>query len=69
MLICVYVVCHLRSQLPDQALFDACKDGDGEYVGSVIGLGVEMDWDREFEVEVEGEGSRYQVCYCVFVSV
>ena len=57
----------LPSQLPDQALFDACKDGDVEYVGSVIGLGVEMDWDREFEVE--DEGSRYQVCYCVFVSV
>ena len=47
----VVYVCQLRSQLPDQALFDACKDGDVEYVGSVIGLGVEMDWDREFEVE------------------
>ena len=57
----VYIVCQLRSQLPDQALFDACKDGDVEYVGSVIGLGVEMDWDREFEVDIEDEGREYIV--------
>ena len=54
----VYIVCQLPSQLPDQALFDACKDGDVEYVGSVIGLGVEVDWDREFEVEDEGSSFK-----------
>ena len=48
----------LPSQLPDQALFDACKDGDVEYVGSVIGLGVEIDWSRELEVEVEGSSFK-----------
>ena len=44
-------------QLPDQAFFDACVEGNEEHVRSAIESGEEFEWGRtfQFRVIVQGE--------------
>jgi hypothetical protein len=44
-----------EAQYPDQAFFDACANGDNDYIRSKLAEEVDFDWFKTFEFTSEGE--------------
>jgi hypothetical protein len=55
------------TQLPDQAFFDACAEGNEAYLRSVIESGMEFEWGRIFTFKYMFEGEEIEV-WCSWIS-